>query len=140
MEIEITKAQLLKGQAFDNGWYKGIVQSASCSTKRKADSIDGEVTLSFEDPVLAADERTIDHTFFNMLGKGIGFLSPYIAAIQGKSVKEIADALEAGQKLSFDFEACQGKKIQFEIKNELYEGRITSKVKNWLPYSAEPVL
>ena len=140
MEIEISKAQLLKGQAFDNGVYKGTIQSAKCTSTRKSDAIDGEIVFAFEDETLAADERTIDHTFYNMLGKGIGFLTPYIAAVQGKSIKEVTDALAKGEKLKFDFDATQGIKLQIEIKNELFEGRLVSKVKNFLPYNAEVVL
>ncbi len=55
MEIEISKAQLLKGQAIDNGFYKGTIQSAKCTSTRKTDAIDGEIVFAFEDPQLALD-------------------------------------------------------------------------------------
>lgn len=136
MIIKLGRGELLAGQPITPGWYKGKVEKAVCSTKRQANVIDGIIDISFEDPALKADERTVQHTFFSMIGSGIGFLAPYAAAIAGKTSKQIAAELEDGS-FEFDFEETAGKVIQFYLDNEIYQGRVINKIKNFIPYNME---
>lgn len=140
MELGFSKGDLLAGQPITPGWYKGSVKSEEIVNRDGV--IDYKITLDFDDTLLKADERFVDHTFFTCLTKGKGFLVPFIAAILNKNVKEIVDAMESGTPMSFAFGESQnvGKKIQFLVSNETYQGRIQNRVQNFLPYNAEPPL
>lgn len=138
MIIQIQKSDILKGQPIKPGWYKGKIEKVS--TEVNGERVDGSITLSFDDPLLKADDRQVDHGFYNMIGKGIGFLVPYMAAIMNKSAKEIADALETGASIAFDFDACAGKQIQFKLINDTYQGRVINKIEAFLPYNMETPL
>ena len=134
--IKFSKGDLLRNQPITPGWYKGKIIKVKSETAEG--KINGTITLDFEDQMLAADERTIDHTFWNYLGKGIGFMVPLMGAVLNKPIKEIADALDKGQTLDFNFdESLEGAKIQFRVENEIYQGNPQNRVKAFLPYSME---
>ena len=137
MEINFSKGDLLAGMPIPPNWYKGkIIQE---ELKTREGSIDYVITLDFEDPLLSNDDRKIDHTFWNCVGKGKGFLIPYMASLLNMNIREVTDKMEKGQNLGFLFGEGQnvGKKIQFKVTNEQYQGRILNKVESFLPYSSE---
>src|SRR6266705_4169369 len=137
MEINFSKGDLLAGQPIGPGWYKGTIVKEEIATAEG--KINYTITLNFDDPALSADERTVDHTFWNCVGSGKGFLRPYMASLLNKSLKEVTDGLDKGQNFGFQFGEGQnvGKKIQFKLDNESYQGRILNKIQGWLPYSME---
>lgn len=137
MELNFSKGDLLQGLPIAPAWYKGSIIKEEMRTREGV--LDYVITVDFDDPALKADERTVEHTFFNAVGKGRGFLVPFMGALLNKNIKEIADALEKGQSFGFAFGEGQnvGKKLQFQLINEPYQGRLLNKLQNFLPYSAE---
>lgn len=140
MKITLGRGDLLAGQPITPGWYKVHVDSAKNSSKRKTNVLDGIVEFSFLEGQLKADERTVQHTFFAYASDGIGFIVPYAAAILGKTSAQLADELDEGQELDFDFEESVGHDLYINIDNETYQGRVLNKVKAFLPINVEPVL
>lgn len=136
MIIKVDKSVLMKGQPITPGWYKGKTHKPT--SEIVGDKVNLGITLTFEDQMLSADERSVDHTFYNALNKGVGFLVPYIAAILRKPIKEIADGLGKDEAFDFDFDLTGEKDIQFKLTNEPYQGRLVNKIEAWLPYDAEP--
>ena len=120
MEITFNKGDLLAGQPLPPGWFKGSIIKEDLTTREGA--IDYKITLDFEDPLLKNDERFIEHTFYNCVGKGKGFLIPYMASLLNMNIREVTDKMEKGQNLGFQFGEGQnvGKKIQFKVTNEQY--------------------
>jgi len=137
MEINFSRGDLLAGQPIPPNWYKGSIVKEEL---RKRDNVlDYIITLDFEDPLLAQDERTVEHVFFNFV-KGKGFLIVLMAALLNRNVKEITDGMEKGEKFPFQFGEGQnvGKKVQFELFNDPYEGRLLNKIRTFIPYSMDP--
>lgn len=141
MELGFTKGELLQGAPIENGWYKCEILKETLAT------VEGKLNYTiifgkFENPALKADERFVEHVFRNILDqKQKGFLTPLIAAVQQKNVKEIVDAMEAGTPLNFQFGEGQlvGTKMQILIFMDQYQGRPQIRVQNFLPYAAEPL-
>lgn len=139
MIVQIRKADLMKNQPITPGWYKGKVVKIG-KTEASGDRIDQPIEVNFEDPLLRQDDRTLEHTFYNALTKGIGFVVSFAAAIKRMPVKTIADQLESGAAFDFDFEKCLGEDIQFKVINDTYQGRIVNKIDGFLPYDATPIV
>lgn len=136
MELTFSKGDLLAGQSIEPNWYKGTIVKEEFLTREGV--MDYKITLNFDDPKLAEDDRFVETTFFTVLGKGRLRLIPYMAALQNKTVTEITDAMESGKTIGFEFGEGQnqGKKIQFKLINEPYQGRVLNKIETFLPYSA----
>ena len=129
MKITITKADMMKGQTIPPAWYKVEVTNFVIKPpKSGGDSLNYVPTLKFE----SLDGFTMDHTFNS---QAIGNMGPFIAAIQGKSVKTVLDEMKAGT-LEFETDSAIGKKLQVKVKNEEYQGRLINKVDAFLPYDA----
>ena len=129
MKITITKADMMKGQTIPPAWYKVEVTNFVIKPpKSGGDSSNYVPTLKFE----SLDGFTMDHTFNS---QAIGNMGPFIAAIQGKSVKAVLDEMKAGA-LEFETDSAIGKKLQVKVKNEEYQGRLINKVDAFLPYDA----
>lgn len=137
MEINFSKGDLLQGQAITPGWYKGTI--IKDEIKVENNRIDNAITLNFEDPTLAEDDRTIVHTFYNAIDKGKGFLVIYMSALLNKPVKELTEGLEKGQMYGFSIGEGKnvGKKIQFKLTNEMFNGRPQNRVETFIPYEME---
>jgi hypothetical protein len=137
VELNFSKGDLLQGQPITPGFYKGSIIKEELLTRDGV--IDYKITLNFDDEALSADERFVEHTFFTCLGKGRGFLIPYMAALLNKNTKEITDGMDKGQTFGFSFGEGQnvGKKVQFQVTNEQYQGRIQNRVATFIPYLAE---
>ena len=136
MIINIRKKDVLKGQPLNQGWYKVVVSKVG-KAESVGDRIDQPVTFDFERDDLKADERDIDYTFYHCVTKGIGFVVSFMAAILGKPRQTIADELESGEGIPFDFDTCVGKKLQVKVINDEYQGRINNKIEAFLPYDSE---
>ncbi len=126
MKIQISKADLLRGETINPSWYEAVVVSmVAKAPKTGGDSMNYVPT--FKIPSL--DDREVPHTFNS---KAIGRMGPFIAAIQGKPLKEVLEALDKGN-LEFETEEAVGKKLLINIKNEEYQGRLVNKVDGFLP-------
>lgn len=128
----------MSSQPINPAWYKGEIIKKS--EEIVGDKFNLSITLKFEDPALAQDDRTIDHTFYNAMGKGMGFLVIFQAALASVPVQQLAEGVARGENLDFDSDTLVGKKIQFYVKNELYQGRQMNRVETFLPYTAEPAI
>ena len=128
---------MLAGQPIQPGWYTGTILKDEL--KSEGGRIDNEIVLDFDNELLRNDERTIKHTFFNAIDKGKGFLVTYMAALLNKPVKDIVDGLEKGQTYGFSIGEGKnvGKKIQFKVINEMYQGRPQNRVETFIPAGME---
>ncbi len=119
----------MKGQTIPQGWYKvDISQFNIKPPKNGGDSLNYVPEFTF--PTL--DNFKMEHTFNS---QAIGNMGPFIAALNGKPLKEIMDSIKGGT-LEFDTDTCVGKKIQIKIKHDEYQGRMVNKVDGFLPYDA----
>lgn len=136
MIINIRKKDILAGQPLVPGWYKVVVSKIG-KVESVGDRIDQPITFDFEAPELKVDERDIEYTFYNCVTKGIGFVVSFMAAVMSKPRQEIAEALESGKEIPFDFDLQVGKKLQIKLVNSEYQGRIQNKIEGFLPYDSE---
>lgn len=137
MDINFSRGDLLAGQAITPAWYTGTIISDELKTENGR--VDNEIILDFDDPALKADERTVKHTFYNAIDKGKGFLVPYMASLLNKPIKDIVDGLEKGTTYGFSIGEKKnvGKKIQFKLTNEMYQGRPQNRIETFLPVGVE---
>lgn len=129
VKITLTKADLMKGQALQPGWYKADV----IAFKVKPPKSGGEslnYVPTFKIPSL--DGFELDHTFNS---QAIGNMGPFIAALRNTNVKAIMELIKGGT-LEFETDEAIGKKLQIKIKNEEFQGRLVNKVDGFLPYDA----
>jgi hypothetical protein len=80
------------------------------------------------------DGMELNHTFNS---QAIGRMAPFIAAILERPLKEISEGL-AGNNLEFDTDDAVGKKLQIQIANEPYDGRMVNRVVNFAAYGSAP--
>lgn len=129
MIVKITKADLMRGKVLAPNWYKVTVVGHEIKhAKSDANSLNYVYTFRFP----AVDNYELDHTFNT---KALGFIAPFIAAIRNTNVTEIANAIQ-GESFDFDTDEPLGKELQVKIANEPYEGRLTNKVKEFMPAGA----
>jgi len=119
----------MKGQAIAPGWYKVEITAFTIKPpKSGGDSLNYVPT--FRIPSL--DGLELNHTFNS---QAIGNMGPFIGALQNKPVKQIMEEMKGGT-LEFDTDTCVGMKLQIQVKNEEYQGRMVNKVDGFLPYDA----
>src|SRR5688572_17132917 len=95
MKITISKADMMRGQTIPPKWYKvEITNFVVKSPKSGGDSLNYVPT--FKIPEL--EDFSLDHTFNS---KAIGNMTPFIAAIQNKTIKQVLDETKTG-KLDFE--------------------------------------
>lgn len=125
--ISLSQSDLAKGQPITPGWYKAeIISFVTKSPKSSNDSVNYVPTFKISDRY----ETELEH-FFN--SKAPGMMTPFIAAVEGKSQKEILDT-PGGYVL--DTDTYVGKKLQVEVFNDTFEGRLTNKIKGFLAIDA----
>lgn len=129
MLLKLTQADLMKGQPIMPRWYEAEVTKVEHKTSKDGASLNYIYTFR----VPAAKNAEIDN-YFN--SKAPGMMAPFIAAVQKKTLAEIIVGMEGGT-LDFDTESLVGKKLQIEVKNESYEGRLTNKISAFLPEGAQ---
>lgn len=128
MIIKLTKADLLKGQPIPPKWYDAEITKAEHKASKDGTSLNYVYTFKIAD----ANDAEIDN-YFN--SKAPGMMAPFIAALQKKTLAEVIEGMESGV-LDFDTEMPVGKKLKIEVVNEPYEGRLTNKIKAFLPEGA----
>ncbi len=133
--INLSKADLLGGEVIPPGWYKVEVLSMVVKPpKSGGDSLNYVPRFKIIAKGQPQDEMELNHTFNS---QAIGRMAPFIAAIQERPLKKIVEEL-AGNSLQFDTDEAVGKKLQIQIKNEPYEGRMTNKVESFAGWDAAP--
>jgi hypothetical protein len=130
MKIQITKADLLRGETINPGWYKAEIISFVAKQPKTGAGNSMNYVPTFKLPEL--DDRELPFTFNS---QAIGRMGPMIAALRDKPLTDIVKALESGA-LDFDTDEAIGAKLYIHIVNEPYEGRLTNKVDNYLPITA----
>ena len=129
MIIKITKADLMKGKVLAPNWYKVSVVGVDVRHPKNAqDSLNYCYTFRFD----SVDGYELEHIFNT---KALGFMAPFIAAIRNTNLREIANAM-SGDILEFDTDEPLGKLVQVKVTNEQWEGRLTNKIKDFLPANA----
>lgn len=121
--LNIPKGDLAKGIPISNGWAKfEITQAYAKPSKNQTDPSVNYIAVHklIDDP----NEREISHNFNS---KALGMMAPWIAALAGKTVQEILDSITSGT-LTFDFESTIGKKVNAKVEQQIFEGRIISKL------------
>lgn len=128
MIIKLTAADLLKGQPIAPAWYDAEVVKNEHKTSKDGASLNYVYTFR----IASANNAEIEH-YFN--SKAPGMMTPFIAATLKKGVQEIISGMEDGS-INFDTDVPLGKKYKIEVVNEPYEGRLTNKIKAFLPEGA----
>ena len=129
MIIKISKADLMKGKVLPPNWYRvSIVGADVRHPKQGQDSLNYCYTFRFD----TVDGYELEHIFNT---KALGFMAPFIAAVRNTNLAEIAASMN-NETLEFDNEEPLGKVIQVKVTNEPWEGRLTNKIKDFLPANA----
>lgn len=130
MIINISKADAMKGQTIKPGWYKAEVIDFTAKTSKDGQSMNYTPILQLETP----NQEVIDNHNFN--SKAIGMMTPYLAAINNKTLKEYIDTINGA--VQTDTDTHKGKKLQVKVKNEVWEGRLLNRIEGFLPYDEAP--
>ncbi len=132
MKIQITKADLLRGETINPAWYKAEIISFVAKPPKTGAGDSMNYIPTFKLPDL--DDRELPFTFNS---KAIGRMGPMIAAIQDKSLTDVIKAMDAGT-LDFDTDSAIGAKLWIHVINEPYEGRLTNKIDNFMSITSTP--
>jgi hypothetical protein len=124
LTISISKADLAKSIPINEGWADFEITAAYQKPSKDAQSVNYYFTHKLTgDP----NERTVEHLFNS---KALGTMNTWIAALKGCTVQEVLDSITSGT-LSFDVDSVVGKHVMGNVKQDLYEGRILSKIKDF---------
>jgi len=131
LTISIPIADLAKSIPISEGWQKFEIVAAVARPSKDGNSVNYIVSHKLiDDP----NERVIDHNFNS---KTLGMMNTWIAALLNKTVQEVLDSITSGT-LTFDLENQIGKKVHGKVKQELFEGRILSKIQDWAAIDKVP--
>ncbi len=131
LTISISKSDLAKSIPVTEGWAEFQITAAYQKPSAKGDSVNYYFSHALiGDP----NERTIEHMFNS---KALGMMNTWIAALKGCTVQEVLDSITTGT-LSFDVDSVVGKHVMGNVKQELYEGRILSKIKDFATVGRVP--
>lgn len=137
MKISIPKEDLLKGQLHPNGWKKGVIIDVSTKQSKDKQSLNYNYVIKYETgSKVPGDETREIKSQFN--SKAMGFMTDFLAAIDGKSKKDFIEAQKAtpGDTVDFEWESLKGRKLQFKIEDKPREdnGQLVSKITDFAPY------
>lgn len=128
--IKMNASDMMKGQPIAPGWYKAKIVKFEAKPSKAGDSMNFIPTLELEDKF----KTELDHYFSQ---KAIGTFTPFVAAARGIPMQQLIDeAAESGEEMEIDTDEFLGKQLQVEVVNDTYEGRLTNKMKAFLPYDA----
>ena len=119
--LKISKQDVLRQLPVEPAWYPGVVKSIVIKASKDKQSMNFETTVTLE-----ADGRDAT-TNFNT--KAMGMAIPFIEACMGIKVPQ--------EDVEFDTDKLVGKKLKVKMDNETYEGRIMSRMVDFLPYDAD---
>lgn len=131
MKITLTPEDIVKGEPFQPGWYKVEIVAGFAKPSKDSQSVNYVFEYKLEnDPMNRVIGEPGNGSFSS---KAITMIKPFLAALGGVSLAEFIEKTKA-TGVTFDIEECIGKKLQIKIENELYEGRMKSKVKDFATY------
>lgn len=135
--ISIPVNDLLKGQLHAEGWYDGKITYVTEKESKDKQSMNYEA--GFEYATATGDTREIGLRFNS---KAMGFMSPFLAALAGMSLKDFAKAMAAkGTEVTFEWtpENLTNKKLQCKIKNNPRNdnGQLKSEVVDYAPFGTK---
>lgn len=129
MIVKITKSDLQRGKVLSPNWYRVLVVGHDVRhAKSDANSLNYVYTLRFP----SVDNYELDIQFNT---KALGMVAPFIAAIRNTNVQEIINSMK-DDSFDWDTDEALGKELQVKVSNEPWEGRLTNKVKEYLPVGA----
>lgn len=123
--LNLTVADMLKGSPITPGWYKCAVSKVEVKPSKDGGSLNFITTFKLEDK-----NGTEIENFFN--SKAPGMMTPFIAASTNKTMQEMVD----GGALQVNTDDWMSYKLQVQVKNEPWEGRLTNKIGGYLAYNA----
>jgi hypothetical protein len=124
LNIAISKSDLAKNIPVSDGWTEFEVGTPYAKPTKDGSSVNYMIPCAVVgDP----NQRVIDHLFS---AKALGMMAPFLAALKGCTVQEMLDQITSGA-INIDLEGLSGKHIMGKVKQDLYEGRITSKIVDW---------
>ena len=129
--LNIPKGDLAKGIPLSNGWAEFEITAAFAKPSKDGGSVNYIATHKVVGDI---NEREIDHNFNS---KALGMMAPWIGALSNKSVQEVLDIITSGT-LTFDFETTVGKHVMGKVEQQIYEGRIVSKIVDFAPVGKVP--
>lgn len=131
LQIAIPKSDLAKSIPVANGWTEFEITGAVARPSKDGASVNYVISHKVvNDP----NERVIDHLFNS---KALGMMNTWIAALTNKTVQEVLDGITSGA-LNLDLESTYGKKIMGKVDQQIYEGRVISKIVDWAPVGKVP--
>lgn len=130
MKLVIPKEQLQKNIALTDGWYKATFKKIDTKKNTKKPT-ETNFYAYFE---LEEDGREMD-TYVAKTDDMRGF-APLAAALDPKQQIQVVDKVVQND-LEFDPDMHYGKKLQLKLVGEPFEGRVVSKIKDFLPYDAD---
>jgi hypothetical protein len=119
--LKISKQDVLRQLPVEPGWYQGTVKQIVLKTSKDKQSMNFETTVTL-DP----DGRD-STTNFNT--KAIGMAIPFLEACLGEKIPQ--------DDVEFDTDKLVGKRLNVKMDNETYEGRIMSRMVDFLPIGAD---
>lgn len=135
-KISLPVSELLKGQLHPTGYHKGTITYVTQKQSKDKQSMNYEA--GFEYNVTPDEKREIGLRFNS---KALGFMSPFLAAVAGLSLKEFAaEMAKKGDSVNFEWtpENFGGKKLQCKIENKPRNdnGQLKSEVTDYLPFDS----
>jgi hypothetical protein len=126
--IVFSKADILRSQTMESQWASFEFSNVMGPTKNAAG--DGynyvvQFTLTDFKPNPELNGKEFKRTFSS---KAMGMMIPLVAAVRNVDVQSIKD------EFNFDTDELKGKKLDGKISLEMYEGRPTNKVEEYLAY------
>lgn len=120
MIIKLTPADILKGKLLDAGWYGAKIVKVGEDWIPSSDKQSANWLVTFE--IKNTGGKEIDVTFNT---KGLGFLTPFIAALRAKEIKP--------EHMEFQTSEALGKDIDVQVIQSMYNGTMNNKIATYLP-------
>lgn len=123
--IQFTKADHLRGQLLDAGWYSWLIAGIEAKPNDEKTGVNYHVMFRLIDKGPDFDGKEVKRVFSS---KAIGMMDPLIAAAKGIPQKDLM-AMTA-----FDTDELLNKKIDGKCKVDVYEGNMNNKIEEYAPY------
>lgn len=121
--LKFTASDILKSKILEEAWY-GLTCTKVVEPKasKDGDSVNYKVVFLVDN----AEGKELEYVINS---KGLGFHVSLIAAMMGKSKKELKP-----EAISVDMEEWVGKKVDGRIVQDAYNGIPNNKIADFLPY------
>lgn len=128
-KINLTPDDMRKGMLYPEEWFKAEVVEAVQKVSKAGDSINYTATFRLEN--YSDGTHKVDRLFNS---KGIGYMKPYLAALQNKPLAVFIEENKSG--IEFQWEDTVGGKLQIKIASKRRDdnGELKSEVVDFAPY------